>query len=81
MRDSQGHYRRLLKSTRCGLQSEHLVLIYLEISLIDCEKANRAWHFWGSSLHCLLWMFSLTLQSLHQASLYPPQKKITKSAS
>lgn len=56
------------------------ILIYLEITLIDCEKLNTAWHFWGSSLSGLAQIFSLIVQSPPWASLYPP-KKSTKSVS
>jgi len=80
IRDSHRHYKRLIKRTRHGLQPEHLVLIYLEITWIGCEKLNTARHFWGSSLSCLACIFPLTFQSLPWASLYPP-KKSTKSVS
>lgn len=77
MGDSQGHYRGLLKSTRRQFTVRTLGF-NLEIILIDCVKTNTACHFWGASLCCLLWMFSPNLQSVHQASLYLPQKNPPK---
>lgn len=35
---AKGHYRRLLKSTRRGSQSEHWGFIYIENALRDYEK-------------------------------------------
>lgn len=52
-RDSKEHYRRLLRSTRCGLQREHLGLIYLAITLMIMKKEIQ--HAISGHLLCGVW--------------------------